>query len=160
MLYCNMPLTKLSKIYWMTLLLPWPSRRMASHGSSSRVESWDISSGETTATSRRPPAGEERGGRRGKLGVLTQIATFATKMHLFFMKAVSKSSHTGLRNYPWIIGNEFPVDKNCFLLHQIEMKVAESHCSVWFHEHWNDGQSLFLEHTQTTPTMMNRKFRV
>ena len=50
---------------------------MASHGS--RVESWDISSGETTATSRRPPAGEERGGRRGKLGILTQIATFAKK---------------------------------------------------------------------------------
>ena len=75
-------LTSQIVLYWMTLLLPWPSRRMASHGSSSRVESWDISSGETTATSRRPPAGEKRGGRRGKLGILTQVDTFAKKMHL------------------------------------------------------------------------------
>ena len=95
-------ITKLSKNYWMTLLLPWPSRRMASHGS--RVESWDISSGETTATSRRPPAGEERGGRRGKLGILTQIATFAKKMHIFFKIAVSKSAHAGPKNF-WIMAS-------------------------------------------------------
>ena len=98
-------ITKLSKLYWMTLLLPWPSRRMASHGS--RVESWDISSGETTATSRRPPAGEERGGRRGKLGILTQIATFATtKKCIFFMKAVKIipywSKELPLNNRKWI----------------------------------------------------------
>ena len=82
--------------YWMTLLLPWPSRRMAWPW----LQSWELrhlfwgNDGDQSSTA-------SGGGKRWAEGEAWDFDTncyFCKKMHIFFKIAVSKSAHAGLKD--------------------------------------------------------------